>query len=43
MNDNPKRFMTLVLLGWLCFAVGLVGWFHNASAPAVPSGVDSHT
>ena len=39
MNDNPKRFMTLVLLGWLCFAVGLVGWFHNASAPAVAATV----
>ena len=31
--------MTLVLLGWLCFAVGLVGWFHNASAPAVAATV----
>ena len=39
MNDNPKRFMTLVLLGWLCFAVGLAGWFHNASAPAVAATV----
>jgi hypothetical protein len=35
MNDNPTRFVTLVLLGWLCFATGLSGWFHNASAPAV--------
>jgi hypothetical protein len=35
VNDNPKRFVTLVLLAWLCFAVGLAGWFHNASAPAV--------
>jgi len=39
MNDNPKRFMTLVLLGWLCFAVGLAGLFHNASAPAVAATV----
>jgi hypothetical protein len=39
MKDNPKRFMTLVLLGWLCFAVGLAGWFHNASAPAVAATV----
>jgi hypothetical protein len=39
MNDNPKRFMTLVLLGWLCFAVGLAGWFHNASAPALAATV----
>ena len=39
MNDNPKRFMTLVFLGWLCFAVGLAGWFHDASAPAVAATV----
>ena len=39
MKDNPKRFMTLVLLGWLCFAIGLAGWFHNASAPAVAATV----
>lgn len=39
MKDNPKRFMTLVLLGWLCFAVGLAGLFHNASAPAVAATV----
>jgi hypothetical protein len=35
MKDNAKRVVTLVLLGWLCFAVGLGGWFPNASAPAV--------
>ncbi len=39
MNDNPKRFVTLVLLAWLCFAVGLAGWLHNASAPAVAATV----
>jgi hypothetical protein len=31
--------VTLVLLAWLCFAVGLAGWFHNASAPAVAATV----
>jgi hypothetical protein len=35
MNDNPTRFVTLVLFGWLCFAIGLSGWFRNATAPAV--------
>jgi len=35
MKDNSSRVVTLVLLGWLCFAVGLASWFHNASAPAV--------
>ncbi len=35
MNDNPTRFVTLMLLGWLCFATGLSGWFRNAMAPAV--------
>jgi hypothetical protein len=35
MKDNPNRVVTLILLGWLCFAVGLVGWFQNASAQAV--------
>src|SRR6266540_5102089 len=35
MKDNSNRIVTLVLLGWLCFAVGLGGWFHNASAPTV--------
>lgn len=39
MNDNPRRLVTLVLLAWLCFAVGLAGWFHNASAPAVAATV----
>jgi hypothetical protein len=39
VNDNPKRFVTLVLLAWLCFAVGLAGWLHNASAPAVAATV----
>ena len=35
MKDNSDRVITLVLLGWLCFAVGLGGWFHDASAQAV--------
>ena len=39
MKDNSKRVVTLVFLGWLCFAVGLGGWFHNASAPAVAATV----
>jgi hypothetical protein len=39
VNDNPKRLVTLVLLAWLCFAVGLAGWFHNVGAPAVAATV----
>jgi hypothetical protein len=39
MKDNSVRVVTLVLLGWLCFAVGLAGWFHNASAIAVAATV----
>jgi hypothetical protein len=35
VKDNSNRVVTLVLLGWLCFAVGLGGWFHSASTPAV--------
>ena len=35
MKDNSNRVVTLVLLGWLCFAVGLAGWFQNASALTV--------
>ena len=34
MKDN-SRVVSLVLLGWLCFAVGLSSSFHNASAQAV--------
>jgi hypothetical protein len=34
-KDSSKRVVILVVLGWLCFAVGLSGWFNNASAPAV--------
>jgi hypothetical protein len=39
MKDGSKRVVTLVLLGWLCFAVGLSGWFSNASALAVAATV----
>src|SRR5713226_2661500 len=39
MKDNSNRVVTLVLLGWLCFAVGLAGWFQNASALAVVATV----
>ena len=35
MKDSSKRVVILVLLGWLCFAVGLSGWLHDASAQAV--------
>lgn len=43
MNDNSNRVVTLVLLGWLCFAVGLSGWFHNATAPVVAATVWTST
>jgi hypothetical protein len=39
MNDNSNRVISLVLIGWLCFAVGLGGWFHDATAPAVAATV----
>jgi hypothetical protein len=39
MKDSSKRVVTLVLLGWLCYAVGLSGWFYNASALAVAATV----
>lgn len=39
MKDNSNRVVTLVLLAWLCFAVGLAGWFQNASAPTVAATV----
>ncbi len=39
MKQNSNRVATLVLLGWLCFAVGLAGWFQNASALAVAATV----
>jgi hypothetical protein len=39
MKDNSNRVITLVLLGWLCFAVGLGGWFQNAGALAVAATV----
>src|SRR6266513_5758566 len=39
MKDNSNRVLTLVLLAWLCFAVGLANWFQNASALAVAATV----
>jgi hypothetical protein len=39
IKDNSNRVVTLLLLGWLCFAVGLSGWFHNATALAVAATV----
>jgi hypothetical protein len=39
MNDSSNRIVTLVLLGWLCFAVLLGGWFYNAITPAVAATV----
>ena len=39
MKGISNRIVTLVLLGWLCFAVGLSGWLHDASAQAVAATV----
>jgi hypothetical protein len=39
MKNSSNRIVTLVLIGWLCFAVGRGGWFYNASAPAVAATV----
>src|SRR6266487_212568 len=39
MKENSNRVVTLVLLGWLCFAVGLAAWFQNASALTVAATV----
>src|SRR5438552_17286576 len=39
MKENPNRVVILVLLAWLCFGVGLAGWFQNASALAVAATV----
>jgi hypothetical protein len=39
MKNNPTRVVTLILLGWLCFAVGLASWFHNVSAYVVAGTV----
>jgi hypothetical protein len=39
MKDNSNRVVALVLLSWVCFAVGLAGWFRNASALAVAATV----
>jgi hypothetical protein len=38
-TNRSNRLVTLVLLGWLCFAVGLASWFHNAAAPTVAATV----
>src|SRR6266480_1001106 len=43
MKDNSRRVVTLILFGWLCFAVGLASWFHDASAQAVAATVWSLT
>jgi hypothetical protein len=43
MKDSSKRVVILVLLGWLCFAAGLSGWFYNASAQAVAAIVWTFT
>ena len=43
MKDNSKRVVTLVLLGWLCCAVGLGGWFYKASARVVAATVWTFT
>jgi hypothetical protein len=39
MKDNSNRVVTLVLLAWLCFAVGLASWFQNANALGVAATV----
>jgi hypothetical protein len=39
MKDNSNRAVILLVVGWLCFAVGLGGWFHNANAQAVAATV----
>src|SRR4029077_16183840 len=39
MKDNSNRVVTLVLLAWVCFAVGLAGWFQNARALTVAATV----
>jgi hypothetical protein len=39
IKDNSNRVVTLVLIGWLCFAVGLASWFPDASAPEVAATV----
>lgn len=39
MRDSSNRVVSLALLGWLCFAIGLSGWFRNATAPGVAATV----
>lgn len=39
MKDSSNRIVTLVFLGWLCFAVGLSGWFQNANTLTVAATV----
>jgi len=43
MTARQTRIVSLVLLGWFCFAVGLAGWFQYASAPVVAITVWSLT
>lgn len=37
--NSPNRLVILMLLGWVCLALGLSGWLHEASAPAVAATV----
>ena len=39
MNSHRNTIVTLLLVCWLCFAVGLSGWLRNATAPAVAATV----
>lgn len=38
-KENPRTLVTLGLLAWICFAVGLSGRLHYANAPAVAATV----
>jgi hypothetical protein len=39
MKGNSNSVVALALVGWLCFAIGLASWFHNATAQAVAATV----